>query len=191
MVALHCSYGAGDGTRTRKGFPPAVFKTAAFAFSPLRLSEKTFLASYYTTIQEQRCNDGRCAQGFSTPHPWPLSRAAEEGCGATTDVARRVFQPLTPGPSPALRERGVVQRRMLLVGFFNPSPPAPLPRCGRGVWCNDGCPSAHGNGRRQTTQLARMMCADTPTDGFQPPILLTLHASRQLHGWERIWKSLN
>jgi len=27
----------------------------------------------------------------------------------------------------------VVQRRMLLVGFFNPSPPAPLPRCGRGV----------------------------------------------------------
>lgn len=28
--------GAGDGTRTRKGFPPAVFKTAAFAISPLR-----------------------------------------------------------------------------------------------------------------------------------------------------------
>jgi hypothetical protein len=28
--------GAGDGTRTRKGLPPAVFKTAAFAISPLR-----------------------------------------------------------------------------------------------------------------------------------------------------------
>ncbi len=39
MAALHRTmHGAGDGTRTRKGFPPAVFKTAAFAFSPLRLS---------------------------------------------------------------------------------------------------------------------------------------------------------
>ncbi len=66
MVVLHHLYGAGDGTRTRKGFPPAVFKTAAFAFSPLRLSDKTFLAPYYTTIREQRCNDGRCSQGFST-----------------------------------------------------------------------------------------------------------------------------
>jgi hypothetical protein len=99
MVALHCSYGAGDGTRTRKGFPPAVFKTAAFAFSPLRLSEKTFLASYYTTIQEQRCNDGRCAQGFSTPHPWPLSRAAGEGCSATTDVRRRTAMAGAKRPS--------------------------------------------------------------------------------------------
>ena len=36
MVALHCSYGAGDGTRTRTGLPPSVFKTEASAVPPLR-----------------------------------------------------------------------------------------------------------------------------------------------------------
>jgi len=37
------------------------------------------------------------------------------------------FNPSPPGPSPALRERGVVQRRMLLVGFFQPLTPGPSP----------------------------------------------------------------
>jgi len=49
------------------------------------------------------------------------------------------FNPSPLAPLPRCGRGGVVQRRMLLVGFFNPSPLAPLPRCGRGVWCNDGC----------------------------------------------------
>lgn len=44
--------GAGDGTRTRKGFPPAVFKTAAFAFSPLRRSRL-----YYSKFFAHRVQD--------------------------------------------------------------------------------------------------------------------------------------
>ena len=35
----HPNAGAGDGTRTRTGLPPTVFKTVASAISPLRLDE--------------------------------------------------------------------------------------------------------------------------------------------------------
>ncbi len=53
---------------------------------------------------------------------------------ATTDVARRVFQPLTPGPSPALRERGVLQRMLYQFGvnLCTMLPPAILQRVKRG-----------------------------------------------------------
>ncbi len=51
-----------------------------------------------------------------------------------TDVARRVFQPLTPGPSPALRERGVLQRMLYQFGvnLRTMLPPAILQRVKRG-----------------------------------------------------------
>ncbi len=51
-----------------------------------------------------------------------------------TDVARRVFQPLTHGPSPALRERGVLQRMLYQFGvnLCTMLPPAILQRVKRG-----------------------------------------------------------